>query len=61
MKKPLQSKTVWVNMLVVAAAALAGVMNVEFVVNNPAVVASLGAAVGIVNIVLRLFTSEPLR
>jgi len=59
MSKPIQSsKTFWVNLLVVAAAGITGMMGSDVVANNPEVLSYMVAAVGGVNIVLRFFTSS---
>jgi len=60
MSKPiLKSKTFWVNLLVVVAAGITGMMGSDVVVNNPEVLSYMVAAVGGVNIVLRLLTNSP--
>lgn len=61
MKKPTQSKTVWVNIIVVAVAALTGIMNTEIIAQYPEVIAYLGAGIGVLNIILRLQTKEPIK
>lgn len=58
MKKLRYSKTFWVNMMVVAASVLVSVTNTEVIASNPQIVAYLGAALGMVNVVLRLLTTE---
>lgn len=60
--KPLtQSRTLWINTLVVVAAGLAGAMNTEVIAENPALLAYMVAGVGVVNIVLRLLTNSPIK
>lgn len=55
-----QSKTFWVNLLMSVASLAVYVQDSALVSDNPQVVAAIGAAVGFVNIVLRLLTKEPI-
>ena len=55
-----QSKTFWVNLLMSVISLAVYVQDSALVVDNPQVVAGIGAAVGLVNIVLRLLTKEPI-
>jgi len=60
MSKSIQSsKTFWVNLLVVVAAAITGMMGSDVVAQNPEVLSYMVAAIGGVNIVLRFFTNSP--
>lgn len=60
MAKPFtQSRTLWVNMLIVVVAAVTGAMNTDVVSQNPALMAYLVAGLGAMNIILRLFTKVP--
>lgn len=59
MPKSIQSsKTFWVNLLVVVAAGITGMMGSDVVAQNPEVLSYMVAAVGGVNIVLRFFTNN---
>lgn len=60
-KSPAKSKTVWFNILTVAAGALAYFAGNEVVVENwGAVIPILVAVQGAVNIALRFVTSKPI-
>ncbi len=56
----LQSKTFWVNLLMSVVSLAVYIQDSALVADNPQVVAGIGAAVGLVNIVLRLMTKEPI-
>lgn len=56
-----QSKTFWVNLLMSVASLAVYVQDSALVADNPQIVAGIGAAVGVVNIVLRLLTKEPIK
>lgn len=56
----LRSKMFWVNLLTAAVSVGTYFMDSELLVNNPDVVAGIGTAIGVVNIVLRLITKEPI-
>ena len=56
-----QSKTFWVNLLMSVASLAVYVQDSALVSDNPQIVAGIGAAVGFVNIVLRLLTKEPIK
>ncbi len=58
MKRLRESKTFWVNLLFVAAGAIGGAMATDVIVANPAMVGYFGAAMGTVNILLRLLTGK---
>ena len=60
-KSVLKSKTVWVNMLVLAAGVAGFVAGHEVIADYPQVIAILGAVQGAVNIVLRLVTTQPIK
>jgi hypothetical protein len=57
MKNIFASKTVWVNSLTLAAAALTYVVNHDLFVHNPDLSAALVAVLALVNIGLRLVTN----
>ncbi len=56
----LRSKTVWVNLLTAAVGIGVYLQDSEILVNNPEVVAGLVTMVGLVNVILRLITKEPI-
>lgn len=58
MKKFWKSKTFWVNALT-AVAGVAAYFQSEVVADNPEVVGGIGAAIGIINVILRFMTKEP--
>jgi hypothetical protein len=60
-KKITSSKTFWVNMLVLVAAAVTGMYDTSVVADNPMLVTVFGAVIGIVNIALRMVTKVPVR
>lgn len=58
--KPAQnSKTLWVNIAVVAVAGLTGMLGTEVVTNNPQLVVYFTMLVGGVNVLLRFLTNSP--
>lgn len=58
--KPIwQSKTLWLNVAVVAAEILTVVMANDFVKANPSTVAWMGTAHAILNVIVRVFTVQP--
>jgi hypothetical protein len=59
-KSPLQSKTIWVNILTIIAATTAFVAGNDVMAQYPQVVAALVAAQGLLNVVLRFVTYKPL-
>lgn len=56
-----QSRTFWVNAFIVVGAALTGIMGTDVIASNPGLIAVFGSILGIVNIVLRLVTKEPIK
>ena len=58
-KKLRQSKTFWVNILIVAAGALSGAMATDAL--SPQMVGYGAAAIGVINIVLRIFTNKSVK
>lgn len=60
-KSALISKTVWANMAVIAVGVLGYLQGHELIVDNPSVVAILGIAIGVGNVILRFVTSEPIK
>ena len=62
MSKPItKSKTFWVNILVVAAAGLAAMIDTSTIQANPQFVAYGAMMLGMINVFLRLTTKEPIR
>ena len=60
-KSVLKSKTVWANMAVIAVGVLGYLQGHELIVENPTVVAILGVAIGVGNVILRLVTDKPVK
>jgi hypothetical protein len=56
-----KSKTIWVNVVVVLVAALTGAANSDAIREYPEVVALIGTLVGILNMLLRLVTRQPVQ
>jgi len=56
-----KSKTFWFNLLVIAAAIFAAVQGTDVIQANPTLVGIFGAVVGGLNILLRIFTKEPVK
>lgn len=60
-KPALASRTLWVNMLVLAAGVAGFIAGHDVIVDYPAVVSVFVAVQGAANIVLRLVTSKPIK
>ncbi|RLB77208.1 MAG: hypothetical protein DRH24_16630 [Deltaproteobacteria bacterium] len=60
-KSPLKSKTVWLNLVVLAVALVGAAQGVDWVAANPQVTMILGAVAGGLNLVLRFLTSQPIK
>lgn len=60
-KSPLQSKTIWANAAVIAVGVLGYLQGHELIAENPTVVAMLGIAIGIGNVILRFVTDKPVK
>lgn len=60
-KAALASKTIWANMAVIAVGVLGYLQGHELIAENPTVVAILGVAIGVGNVILRFITSEPIK
>lgn len=58
-KPILKSKTFWVNALTAIAGVVSTVVGSDLIQNNPEWAGYGAAALGVVNVVLRLFTKEP--
>lgn len=52
------SKTVWVNLITTAVGVLGYVAGSSFISGNPALVAALVSATGVLNVILRLMTGQ---
>ena len=61
MKSPLKSKTIWVNLLVLAAGVATYIAGAEPMADYPTVVPVFVAIAGAVNLVLRFMTTEPIK
>lgn len=59
MKTLRQSKTFWINLLIIAAGAIGGAMGVEGI--SPQIVGYMAAALGVVNIILRIFSPTAIK
>lgn len=60
MKSPLKSRTVWTNILIIAAGVAAYIAGAEPMAAYPAVVPIFVAVSGALNLVLRFLTTEPI-
>ena len=60
-KSPVKSKTVWANIAVIAVGVMGYLHGHELIAENPTVVAVLGVAIGIGNVILRFVTEEPIK
>lgn len=60
-KSVLTSRTVWLNLLILAAGVVGFVAGHEVIAEYPQVVAILAAVQGGLNIVLRLVTTQPIK
>lgn len=58
MKKIWKSKTFWVNALT-ALAGVAAYFQTDVITDNPQAVGGIAAAIGIINVILRFMTKEP--
>ena len=60
-KSVLTSRTVWLNLLILAAGVVGFVAGHEVIAEYPQVVAILAAVEGGLNIILRLVTTQPIK
>jgi hypothetical protein len=60
-KSILKSRTFWVNALTMGVATAGFISGHEIIAQYPEVVAGIGVAIGLMNIVLRLITTEPIK
>lgn len=60
-KSVLASKTIWANIAVIAVGVLGYLQGHELIMENPTMVAVLGIAVGIGNVILRMVTSKGIK
>lgn len=56
----LRSKTTWVNLITTLVGFGTWLSGSEIIANNPEVVAAVGTGLGVLNIILRLLTKEPI-
>ena len=56
-----KSKTFWFNLVAVIAGGLGGIMGTEVISSNPEFVGYFTAAIGLCNIILRVFTTKPIQ
>ncbi len=61
MKPLFNSKTFWVNMVVIIVAALTGILNSEAIAAYPVIASAITGAIGVINILLRLVTKVPVK
>ena len=55
------SKTVWFNLLTIIATALVAISDSSLIVDNPVAVGGFAIATAIINLGLRLVTSQPIK
>lgn len=55
------SKTVWFNILSIAAVALTAVSNSEVIADYPVVAGGVAVGISVVNVLLRLVTRTPIK
>jgi len=55
------SKTIWFNLAYLAAGLVATVAGSDFIKDYPQAVAVAASVQGILNVILRLFTKEPIK
>jgi len=60
-KSALKSKTLWVGIMTLVASTLGFLQGQDLIAQYPQVVAVMGASIGAIGIVLRFFTSEPIK
>jgi hypothetical protein len=54
------SKTMWFNVLTALTSIAVFVQDSSFVADHPEAVSAIGIGVGIINVILRLITKEPI-
>jgi hypothetical protein len=52
------SKTVWINLITTVVGVLGFIAGSDWIAQNPAMVAGLTSAVGVLNVILRLVTGK---
>lgn len=55
-----QSKTIWVNVLTMVVGLLTMLAGQDFIADNPSTVSFVAMVVGVVNVVLRWLTDQPI-
>lgn len=56
-----ESKTLWFNILSILAVALTAVSNSEVIAEYPVVSGAVAVGISVVNVMLRLVTSKPIK
>lgn len=60
-KSAVASKTVWANAAVIAVGVLGYLQGHDLIMENPTVVAAIGIAIGVGNVILRFLTSRAIK
>jgi hypothetical protein len=60
-KNPVKSKTLWVNVIMIVAGALGGIAGTDVIQQNPQIAGYFVSIMGVVNVILRLMTKEPIK
>jgi hypothetical protein len=60
-KNAAKSKTLWVNVIMIVAGALGGIAGTEVIQQNPQIAGYFVSIMGVVNVILRLMTKEPIK
>jgi hypothetical protein len=61
MKSKVKSRTLWVNAILIAAGAIGGIAGTDVIQSNPQLAGYFVSIMGVVNVILRLITKEPLK
>jgi len=56
-----QSKTIWFNVLSIAAVALSAIGGSELIAQHPVAAGAVAVGISVVNVLLRLVTSKPIK
>lgn len=56
-----QSKTIWFNILSIVAVALSAVGGTELIAQHPVASGAVAVGISVVNVLLRLVTSKPIK
>jgi hypothetical protein len=60
-KNFVKSKTLWVNVIMILAGALGGIAGTDVIQQNPQIAGYFVSIMGVVNVILRLMTKEPIK